>query len=91
MATDINDAAQNAKGGEIDRLAAELAELTGEDPADAVLAALRERLEHERRRREVEVLARRLTAIGKACAALPDLDTRSPDEIVGYDEYGAPC
>jgi hypothetical protein len=26
--------------------------------------------------------------IGRHCAALPDYDTRSPDEIVGYDETG---
>jgi hypothetical protein len=26
--------------------------------------------------------------IAKHCAALPDLDTRSPDEILGYNEYG---
>jgi hypothetical protein len=24
------------------------------------------------------------------CAALPDLDTRSPEEILGYDEIGLP-
>jgi hypothetical protein len=23
------------------------------------------------------------------CAALPDIDTRSPDEIIGYDENGS--
>ncbi len=31
---------------------------------------------------------RKLMAISKHCAALPDLDTRSPDEILGYNEYG---
>jgi hypothetical protein len=30
----------------------------------------------------------RLLEIGGHCAALPDFDTRSPDEIVGYDENG---
>ena len=33
-------------------------------------------------------LAERLLAIGRECAALPDHDTRSPDEIIGYDEHG---
>ena len=33
-------------------------------------------------------LADRLLAIGEHCASLPDLDSRSPDEIVGYDESG---
>jgi antitoxin VapB len=26
--------------------------------------------------------------IGRHCAALPDLDPRSPDAIIGYDEHG---
>ena len=28
--------------------------------------------------------------IGKHCAALPLLDARSADEIIGYDERGLP-
>ena len=33
-------------------------------------------------------LANRLNKIALDCAALPDFDTRSPDEIIGYDENG---
>ena len=33
-------------------------------------------------------LADRLVELGRECGALPDYDTRSPDEIVGYDENG---
>ena len=33
-------------------------------------------------------LAARLWAIGGQCAGLPDLDARTPEEIVGYDETG---
>lgn len=29
--------------------------------------------------------------ISRRCAALPELDPRSADEIVGYDENGIPC
>ncbi len=35
-------------------------------------------------------LAERLIEIGGHCAALPELDRRSPDEIIGYDEHGVP-
>ena len=28
--------------------------------------------------------------IARQCSALPDLDPRSPDEILGYDDEGAP-
>jgi antitoxin VapB len=56
---------------------------------DAIRKALAERLERERLRRGGSTrLADRLMEIGRHCAALPDIDTRSPDEIVGYDETG---
>jgi antitoxin VapB len=35
-------------------------------------------------------LAAELLAIGAHCAALPDLDRRSAEEILGYDEHGQP-
>jgi antitoxin VapB len=35
-------------------------------------------------------LSEELLAIGRRCAALPDLDPRSPDELLGYDENGLP-
>ena len=31
-----------------------------------------------------------LVEIGQRCAALPVLDARSPDEILGYDQVGLP-
>jgi len=31
-----------------------------------------------------------LLRIGRECAALPVLDARPPDEILGYDEAGLP-
>ncbi len=81
----------NIKSEEAHRLAAELAALTGESLTKAVTEALRERLERERRRRrDREAVAERLMAIGRRYAALPDRDTRSPDEILGYDEWGLP-
>jgi len=33
--------------------------------------------------------AERLMEISRRCSALPDLDTRSANEILGYDEIGA--
>jgi antitoxin VapB len=35
-------------------------------------------------------LATEILEIGRRCAALPDLDMRPPDEILGYDEHGLP-
>ena len=52
--------------------------------------ALAERLERERLRRGMprKRIAERLSEIALHCAALPDYDTCSPDEIIGYDENG---
>ncbi len=81
--------ALSVKDPETDRLARTVARLTGESLTTAVRNALAERLERElRKRADGPGLAQRLDALAKDCAVLPDYDTRSPDEIVGYDENG---
>ena len=77
---------------EAERLANELADLTGETVQQAVITALRERLEREKRRGQPvqPPLAERLAQIGRECAALPVLDGRTPEEMLGYDESGLP-
>ena len=82
--------ALSLKDPDTERLAREIAELTGESVSDAVHRALAERLEREtlRRGRSKDGLAAELNKIALHCASLPDLDTRSPDEIIGYDENG---
>jgi antitoxin VapB len=79
----------NIKNDEAHKLATELAQLTGESLTSAVTLALRERLTRELRRRQSDKIVARLMRIGKAYAALPDTG-RNPDEILGYDEHGAP-
>lgn len=69
-----------------DRLARELAELTGESITEAVVVSLRARLDIERRRRR----GRGLDDIVERFEQLPVLDQREPDDIVGYDEHGLP-
>ena len=76
---------------EAERLANELANLTGETAAQAVMTALRERLEREKRRQPSQPsLAERLVEIGRECAALPVLDGRTADNMIGCDEHGLP-
>ena len=84
--------ALSLKDPETDRLAREVARLTGESLTEAVRTSLAERLERERYRRgrSAKSLAEELDEIALRCAALPDLDTRSADEIIGYDENGLP-
>lgn len=67
----------------------EVAKLTGESLSEAVRKALGERLERERcNRGQTKGVAKRLNEIAKERAALPDYDIRSPEEIIGCDEYG---
>jgi antitoxin VapB len=81
----------NIKNPEAEQLAQSLAKRTGETITQAVIAALRERLSREQREDgTIEKLVEEVMAIGKHCAALPLLDARSADEIIGYDEYGLP-
>ena len=80
MALHINDP-------EADKLAKELAEQTGVPMEEAVVKALRSQLEKEREiARKVEVVRK----ISEHFQSLPVLDDRSPDEIIGYNEYGVP-
>ncbi len=72
---------------ETERLVQELAQATGESLADAVRLAIEERLTRLSQHRSI---ADELMAIGRHCAALADDDTRSADEILGYDENGLP-
>ena len=52
--------------------------------------AAEERLQRVRRQQSGRSLAAEILEIGKRCAALPDLDARTADEILGYDEHGLP-
>jgi len=76
---------------EADRLARAVAQRTGETIAQAVITALRERLDREERRdQEVDALVEEIMTIGKHCASLPLRDSRSDDDLLGYDQQGLP-
>lgn len=82
--------ALNLRNPRTERLAAELARLTGQTKTEAVTDALRDRLDRLRRERSGRTLADELNAIALRCARRPVLDPRPADEIVGYDENGLP-
>ncbi|HEX8670565.1 MAG TPA: type II toxin-antitoxin system VapB family antitoxin [Longimicrobium sp.] len=82
--------ALNIKNPHTERLAHLLAEATGESLTEAVTVALRERLASVSRARDVDGIIRSVERIQAMVAALPVRDSRTPDEILGYDEYGLP-
>jgi len=71
-----------------ERLAREVARETGESITQAILHSLEERLLRLTDRRHARDLGAEIRKIGERCAALPDLDTRSAEEILGYDAHG---
>ena len=82
--------ALNIRSRETEALATELARLTGETKTEAVTRAVRDRLERVKRARRKRTLADELDAIALQCAALPVLDARSAEQILGYDATGLP-
>ena len=80
----------NIKDPETETLVRELAAATGETLTAAVSGAVRERLERVHRPPGAGRLADELDAIALRCAALPIVDRRSDDDILGYDESGLP-
>ena len=82
--------ALSIKHPQADQLARKLAGVTGLSLTDAILHALREQLQRETGRSRVSTLAEDIRAISNRCAALPDIDSRSPEEILGFDEHGLP-
>jgi len=82
--------ALNIRSVEAEELAAELARRTGETKTEAVTKALRDRLSRVRSEQSGSTRREELLRIAQRCAALPELDPRTADEILGYDEHGLP-
>ncbi|MCY4422454.1 MAG: type II toxin-antitoxin system VapB family antitoxin [Acidimicrobiaceae bacterium] len=74
------------KSAAADRLARELADMTGESITEAVVESLRARLDAERRRQRDPSLG----DIIERFQRLPRLDERDADDVIGYDEHGLP-
>lgn len=82
--------ALSIKDPETEQLARTLAARTGESITTATKRALEERLRRTGSSARKAALLEDLEAIQRRWNALPVLDNRTPDEIVGYDENGIP-
>jgi antitoxin VapB len=78
------------KSIETERLAREVAAKTGESLTGAIQRSLEERLDRLKQQRRSQILASQLEDILRRVDQLPILDSRTADEIVGYDEQGLP-
>jgi antitoxin VapB len=82
--------ALSIKNDETERLARQVARETGESLTEAIQKALQERWERLKTRQRSPILAGQIEDLLRRVDALPTLDSRPDDEILGYDEHGAP-
>jgi antitoxin VapB len=80
--------ALNIENETAEGLARQVAAATGESLTEAITHALEERLERLKSHRSKPDLVETLLAISRRCSSLPDLDRRSAEEILGYEELG---
>jgi antitoxin VapB len=73
-----------------ERMAREIAAKTGESLTGAIQKALEERLDRLKSQRRNQILTSQLEEILRRVDQLPILDSRTADEILGYDEHGLP-
>jgi len=78
------------KNPNTEHLARRLAEAAGESLTQAVTVAVEQRLERLNALGRRELKRRRIEEQLAALRGLPDLDERTPEEILGYDSEGLP-
>lgn len=77
------------KDDDADHLIRLLADRTGQSLTDAVKSAVEEKLQRTPlSEAEIAERKRRIAEIVAEARAMPTLDDRTPDEIVGYNEHG---
>lgn len=80
----------NIKDPRTDHLARQVAKQTGESLTEAIRIALEERLQRLPGQRRAAPRREKLYEILHRVDALPRVDERSEEEILGYDESGIP-
>ena len=78
------------KNDRTEHLARQVASETGESLTEAIQRSLEERWQRLRQRRKAHILSSQIEDLLKRVDALPTLDVRSEDEILGYGEDGIP-
>jgi antitoxin VapB len=82
--------ALSIKDPETERLARNLARLTGETITAATKRAIEERLRRIGGQSSKALLLEELAEIRRSWSAMPVVDDRTPEEILGYDAVGLP-
>tara|TARA_R100001143_G_scaffold63387_1_gene70129 strand:- start:70686 stop:70940 length:255 start_codon:yes stop_codon:yes gene_type:complete len=80
--------ALSIKNSDVDQMARELSELTGESITEAIHQSLKERLERKTGRSSKKTLEMDIKRIQNRVAKIQRLDHRSDEEIIGYNQDG---
>jgi antitoxin VapB len=78
------------KNDDTERLARQIASATGESLTEAIKKSLEERWQRLKSRRRKDTSLSHVEDLLRRVDALPTLDARSEEEILGYDENGLP-
>jgi len=76
------------KNPDTERLARLVVGETGESITEAIQKSLEERWERLKTRRRTRALPQQIEDLLRRVDALPTVDSRSAEEILGYDEHG---
>jgi antitoxin VapB len=71
-----------------EELARKLSVMSGENITKVIINALENQLVRARGKKIYTGTVKEIMKISQRCSSLPDLDKRSPDEILGYNETG---
>jgi antitoxin VapB len=82
--------ALSIKDAETERLARNLARLTGETVTMATRRAIEERLRRVGGHSRKAVLLEELAEIRRRWSTMPVINGRTPEQILDYDEHGLP-
>ena len=82
--------ALSIKDPETERLARNLAQLTGESITTATRRAIEERLRRLGGKSRRAALLEDMVEIRRRWSEMAVVDRRTPEEILGYDEHGLP-
>lgn len=82
--------ALSIKNPEVDRLARELAEVTGESMTEAICKVLKQRLEKDSGRKDSATIFDEIQYIRSRIARLHRKETRIDEELIGYNKHGLP-
>lgn len=82
--------ALSIKNPQAEELLTKLTQFTGETKTEAITRALQERLDRLRGQDRKKSIVETVLEIARECDKLPELDNRSAEEILGYDEDGLP-